>query len=138
VVDASTGFSIQDASLDIGGMITLKTMENGCYLGQMPVGTYDITVSAVGYFPASLPNVVISIGDSVIRNIRLTRFGMGDINGGGMGLDDAIVGLQVISGVGGSGMIRTDYATSGADVNGDSKVGLEEVMYILQQLSGLR
>jgi len=138
VVDASTGFSIQNASLDIGGMITLKTLENGCYLGQMPVGTYDITVSAVGYFPSNLPNVKVSVGDSVIRNIRLNPLGIiGDINGGGVGLDDAITALQVISGAGGSAGVRADYATSGADVNGDSKVGLEEVIYILQKLSGL-
>jgi hypothetical protein len=138
VVDASTGFSIQNASLDIGGMITLKTLENGCYLGQMPVGTYDITVSAVGYFPSNLPNIKVSIGDSVVRNIRLNPLGIiGDINGGGVGLDDAIVGLQVISGVSGSAGVRADYATSGADVNGDSKVGMEEVIYILQKVSGL-
>ncbi len=34
--------------------------------------------------------------------------------------------------------IRSDYASSGADVNGDGKIGLAEVIYVLQELAGLR
>jgi hypothetical protein len=34
--------------------------------------------------------------------------------------------------------IRTDYATSGIDVNGDNKIGLPEVIYILQKVTGIR
>lgn len=138
VLDSLTGFAIENATLDVGGIINLKTLENGCYLGQVPVGTYAMTVSAVGYNTVTLPNVVVSLGDSLIRNIMLTPLGLGDINGGGVNLDDAITALQVLSGVNGSGQIRPDYVTSGADVNGDSRVGLEEAIYILQKISGLR
>ena len=63
---------------------------------------------------------------------------LGDINGNGsVGLEDATLALQVISGTNPSG-IRSDYASSGADVNGDGKIGLAEVIYILQKVSGLR
>jgi hypothetical protein len=34
--------------------------------------------------------------------------------------------------------IRADYATSVADVNGDKKIGLAEVIYILQKVAELR
>lgn len=64
---------------------------------------------------------------------------LGDINrNGSVGLlEDATLALQVISGTNPSG-IRSDYASSGADVNGDGKIGLAEVIYILQEVSGLR
>ena len=34
--------------------------------------------------------------------------------------------------------VRPDYASSNADVNGDGKVGQEEVIYILQKIAGLK
>ncbi len=62
----------------------------------------------------------------------------GDVNGDGdVDLTDAILALQVVSGINPAG-VRSDYASSGADVNGDGKIGIEEVIYILQKLSGLR
>lgn len=32
-------------------------------------------------------------------------------------------------------LIRLDYATSGVDVNGDNKIGLEEAVHILKSLT---
>jgi hypothetical protein len=34
--------------------------------------------------------------------------------------------------------IRADYTSSGADVNGDNKIGLAEVIFILQKVAGMR
>jgi hypothetical protein len=34
--------------------------------------------------------------------------------------------------------IRSDYATSGVDVNGDNKIGLPEAIYILQKAAEMR
>ena len=63
---------------------------------------------------------------------------VGDINDGGeVNLVDAILALQVLTGQSPAG-IRSDYASSGADVNGDGKIGIEEVIYILQTVAGLR
>ncbi len=51
---------------------------------------------------------------------------------------DAITGLNVISGFDSNKSIRLYYSTSAIDVNSDGKMKIEEVMYILQQVSGLR
>jgi hypothetical protein len=62
----------------------------------------------------------------------------GDIDKNGfVDLADAIIGLQVLSGMNPIA-VRSDYTSSNADVNGDSKVGLEEVVYVLQKVAGLR
>ncbi|RZB30254.1 MAG: hypothetical protein SRB1_02534 [Desulfobacteraceae bacterium Eth-SRB1] len=63
---------------------------------------------------------------------------IGDVNDdGNVNLTDAILALQVTVGMNPAG-IRSNYATSGADVNGDAKIGLAEVIYILQDVAGLR
>ena len=46
---------------------------------------------------------------------------------------DVILALQVSSGI-----FPEAYLHAGADVNGDSKVALEEAIYFLGVLSGLR
>ena len=52
-------------------------------------------------------------------------------------LADAILALQALSGVNPIG-IRADYTASGVDVNNDGKIGLPEVIYILQKVAGMR
>ena len=37
-----------------------------------------------------------------------------------------------------AGLVRSDYATSGADVHADNKADVEELKYILQREAGLR
>jgi len=57
----------------------------------------------------------------------------GDVNGSGdPDLADAILTLQVLSG------LNPPNVNIGADVNGDNKIGLEEVIYILQKAAELR
>jgi len=57
----------------------------------------------------------------------------GDLNGvGDVDLVDAILGLQVVSGM------HPNNVYSPADVNNDDKIGIEEVIYILQEEAGLR
>jgi subtilisin family serine protease len=62
----------------------------------------------------------------------------GDINGDGI-LSQADVdnALQVLAGKT-PASIRADYATSGVDVNGDGRIGMEEVIYIKEKLGGVR
>jgi len=38
----------------------------------------------------------------------------------------------------GNGGIRSDYAASGVDVGGNRKIGLEETIYILQEVAEIR
>ena len=61
----------------------------------------------------------------------------GDIDGNGVvALADAIAGLKALSGTSPSG-VRADYQASGADVDQNGRVGMEEVLYVLQ-VSGVR
>jgi len=63
----------------------------------------------------------------------------GDVNGDcTVDLADAILVLKVLTGVDSSGLIRPDYNTSGTEVDGDNKAGIEEVIYIFQAVSELR
>lgn len=58
----------------------------------------------------------------------------GDINDDGdVNLTDAILALKIIA-----GMDTGQTVCELADVNGDGKIGLEEVIYIFQKVSGLR
>jgi hypothetical protein len=58
----------------------------------------------------------------------------GDINGDGIvSLEDAILGLRITMGSG-SGQTISKYA----DVNGDGKLGLPEVLYVLQRIGQIR
>jgi YVTN family beta-propeller protein len=62
----------------------------------------------------------------------------GDVNDDwSVNLADAILALQVVSGTHPSS-VRSDYRTSGADLSGNRKIGLEEVIYIMQTLALLR
>ena len=62
----------------------------------------------------------------------------GDINGDGFADQvDADIALQVLAGKSPSG-IRAGYTTSGADVNGDNRIGMEELIYILERIDGIR
>jgi len=64
---------------------------------------------------------------------------LGDLNADcSIDLQDAGLALRVQIGMDTSGLIRPDYATSGADVAGDGKIGLEEIIYIMQRVSELR
>ncbi|MEI7672735.1 MAG: C13 family peptidase, partial [Deltaproteobacteria bacterium] len=67
----------------------------------------------------------------------------GDVNGDGdVTLADAILALKVLGEiaptVGTAGGDSADYVTSGADVNGDRKIGMAEVIFILQKAAGVR
>jgi len=48
-------------------------------------------------------------------------------------LEDAIIALQVMTGTASAAAVHIE-----ADVNNDGKIGLQEVVYILQEVSGLR
>ena len=58
----------------------------------------------------------------------------GDVNDdSSVDLADAILALQVMAGIEPSATAHKE-----ADVNGDNKIGIEEVIYILQKVSELR
>jgi hypothetical protein len=50
---------------------------------------------------------------------------------------DAILVLKVLAGLNPEG-VDLEYVTPGADVDGDGKIGVTEMLYVLQHVSGLR
>jgi hypothetical protein len=61
---------------------------------------------------------------------------LGDITGDGFSdLEDAIVGLKVLTGIP-SPLLREDYTTANVDVNGNNRIDLREVIYLLQWEAG--
>ncbi len=93
--------------------------------------------NAVAYLPDG--SVVVLSTDYYDQVTRLTKFGppaliKGDINGdSSVNLSDAVLGLQLLAGMGLPSPVDTRI-----DVNGDSRIGSEEVIYILQNISGTR
>ena len=62
----------------------------------------------------------------------------GDIDGNwSLDLTDAILALKTVAGIQAAGL-RPDYTASGANVDRDDRIGLPEVIYIIQSLAGLR
>jgi len=66
-----------------------------------------------------------SNGQEIIGNINCSS---------GVDLQDAVLALQVLAGINADG-ICPDYPASGTDANDDGRIGMEEVVYILRELS---
>ena len=79
-----------------------------------------------------IPPVWVSGGQFSLNIDTTTHFGDID-NNGKLGLSDALLALQIVSGGQYQGAVPP-----GVDVNSDNRIGLQEVVYILQELAGLR
>lgn len=73
-----------------------------------------------------------------ILEANIFSFEKGDLNGDGdLDQEDLAIALQVL--IGNDPLnIRPDYITSDADVDGDNKIGIEELIYIQQRILGVR
>jgi hypothetical protein len=70
-----------------------------------------------------------------VEMFRAFAYKKGDINGDRtVDLTDALLALKIINGLDAIGILA-DYAESGADVNGDGRIGVEEVIYALQAVA---
>ncbi|MFC1857256.1 Ig-like domain-containing protein [Thermodesulfobacteriota bacterium] len=96
-------------------------------------------ISAETEFTADPNGLVAGLGSYVAAGATQPWYG-GDVNGDNkVDLTDAVTVLGVLAGLElPTGAIRADYANSEIDVNGDNIVGFEEIIYILQDISGLR
>ena len=117
-------------------------------LDNVPVGAvYTMANGKITYYPLSaVSNVTHTVqvdakdyaqNPAMTLTWTFTPVLRGDISGDSVvNLADAIIAMQALSGL--TPTIRANYAASGADVNGDNKVGLHELLYILQYVAGLR
>jgi hypothetical protein len=125
--------------------------DNYCYL-DAPVQT------GVYIFPADPGNLTINYpvkpcsgedcdpnleaGDGIVdiagplgNDLSGLEYPRGDINGDTLlNLADAILALKVIAGMNPQG-IRSDNGSSGTDIDGNGRIGLEEAIFILQDLA---
>jgi hypothetical protein len=96
------------------------------YTSPIPV-TATVTLKAKSFLGAFAPSDTIT-GEFVIDLVDGDLSGEGDVN-----LTDAIIGLQMLANI----KPAIDVLPSG-DVNVDAKIGLEEIIYIMQAVAGLR
>jgi hypothetical protein len=111
----------------------------GYYMVICKPATYTFTISAIGYGQKEFPKDFRAFeGEMVTRDFGLEPALQGDISGDDIvNQTDLSLALQVLAGKSPSG-IRGDYITSGVDVNGDNRIGMEEVIYIKEKLGGVR
>ena len=119
----------------------ILSYENEISPGDFTIISLKARTDIIGIVGPSLMVIENSDSDSNPFLINITaelKALKADIDSDGdVDLHDAILAIQVCTGLTPNG-IRSDFVSSGADVNGDNKIGLEEVVYILQKVSGLR
>jgi hypothetical protein len=89
---------------------------------------------------SAILNILSNDPDSAILDVPLSGLAIlkGDINGDGIvNIQDVILAAQVLVGLKPSG-VRPDYIASNTDVDGDNRIGLTELMDIIQIAAGLR
>jgi subtilisin family serine protease len=96
-------------------------------------GEYTVTFRTSSYGSILRPygySVNIEVFDTPLK---------GDLNDSStVDLADAIIAQRVLARQDVAESLRSDYVTSGVDVNGDNKIGLQEAVWILQTLANLR
>lgn len=98
------------------------------YIYGLEPDTYTLNAEAYGYKSYS-SELKVESGDIVIHPIPMIP--KLDFNKDrAVDLADAIIALKIIVGI--NGIVPEDWTTSDIDVNGDEKIGLEEVIYVLQ------
>ena len=140
VVNAA-GDGIGSALVQSSGFKTL-TYANGYFILTVSSGTHTLLVSAGGFLDASVSGVIVQADDhESIPSITLAvddpepPVDPGNVNNDqSVTLADAILALKITCGAD----TGDENVKAGADVNGDGKIGIEEVIYILQKVSVLR
>jgi hypothetical protein len=136
------GNGIEGALVSLGAAGGFITLPGGYYMlivpPVAPPASYTMTITADGFDPAIRNGVLVSNMSRTVLNVTMER-PIVDINGDGLtGPADVIIALRMLSNLDVSGLIREDYNTSGMDIFQDNRIGLEEVIYILQSVGGLR
>jgi hypothetical protein len=95
----------------------------------------NLSVNAEGFKNRIVQNVLVQAGKETPVTIRMVT-GPGDVDGSGKAdIADAIIIIRVILKI---PLPPSVYIPIQADVNGDRKIGLPEVIYVLQKVEGIR
>jgi len=72
VKDSSTGDPIAGATVTVDGMSATTNSSGGYMVSDVPVGTYNVTVSADGYQSSSQTDITVTAGETTIADFELT------------------------------------------------------------------
>jgi hypothetical protein len=67
----ATGDPIEGASVS-AGVFAADTDATGYYSMTLPASTYDVSISAFGYLPNTIPGVVVNVDETTVQDITLT------------------------------------------------------------------
>jgi outer membrane protein assembly factor BamB len=121
-------FSSSSPAIDANGVIYFGTWGNHLY-ALNPNGTLKWEFESLNNIDSSPP--ISSDGTIYFGSWDGYLYAIGETTVP-VDLREAILTLRILSG------ISSDHIPSVADVNGDGKIGIEEAIYILQKVSGLR
>jgi hypothetical protein len=132
----SSDKGIEGAILKSSVNTTAITLPNGFYRMQAPSGVnFTVTVTANEYETASQTGISVTNEGTTTLNFVMSRVDIqkGDLNNDRtVDLMDAVLAAQIITGIKPS---ETLYKQ--ADIDGDERIGIEELIYILQKISGV-
>jgi len=136
VYDASNNQGIANANLLSDGGHAIVSTGGGYYFGTGSPGPYTLDVQASGYHAVTdLPLNVLE-GSFVVMTVGLNAMEpekFGDVDGTPpVNLADAVLTMQIMGGLE-PGAVDLD-----ADVDGDGKISMPELIFILQKVAGLR
>jgi hypothetical protein len=119
------------------GNVAAISLDGGYFMMVVPAGTHSLNVTATGYHPFTQGGIEVQESAVATRDIVLTSLvnvEKGDFNGDSkVDLGDAVLGLKTLA-----GDTSQDNVKKEADVDGDGKIGLQDVFYILQKVAGFR
>ncbi len=138
-MDASTingsTFTVKSGTIAVTGTVSYDASTRTATFTPSPLLSFNAS-----YTVTLTTGVKDAAGNPLAANYNWTfnTVLIGDINGdASVDLKDAILAMRFLSGMQTEG-IRADYTVSGVDVNGDGRLGMEEVLYILQKVAGIR
>jgi len=141
-VDEDTAYSFTPTAddIDVGDSLTFS-IENKPAWASFDTVTGSLTGIPDNDNVGIYPGIVITVTDGKLTAllpsfdlIVLNLVILGDIdNGGTIDLRDAILTLKVVC-----GSIISEHIAVSADVNGDNRIGMADVIYILQRISDLK
>jgi hypothetical protein len=99
-------------------ILTTTTMADGAYVIAVDGGTVSLQGSTSNSIGDTIANISVGAGEATVMNISIA---------------DAIMALQVLSRV-----TPAHTVNRSAAVNGDQKIGLADVIYILQKIAEVR